>query len=125
VWPDGRVVDEDVDLAKLVQRPGDHRLDLIRSGHVRQHGQRLHAARSGLVCDGVGLALVATRIHDHVRAFVGKPEGRRPADVPPRTGHQGHLAIELPHDTLPSLSTSSGAASQDPTSPGAARTIMA
>jgi hypothetical protein len=101
VRPDGGIVDQDVDAAKLGQGPRRYRLDLIRPGDIGNNGQRPDAQGLGFTHDGIGLGLVGTGVDNDVSALRSKLQYRRSANIAARSGYQGDFPLKLSHEPTP------------------------
>src|SRR5262249_49606986 len=97
VWPDRSIVDQDVDTSELGHCPRRQRLDLVLSGDIGDHRERLDPKAPGLAYDCVGLGLLRARVDTDVRAFSGQLQPRRTADIAARAGYQGDFPVELTH----------------------------
>ena len=70
--PDRSIVDQDVDPAKLGQRPRRQRLDLGLFADVGEYRDRLDPKTPGLTRDGLSLLLIGARVDNDMRAFAGQ-----------------------------------------------------
>src|SRR5215510_8836729 len=62
VWPDRSIVDQDVDPAKLGQRPGGQRLDFGLFADVGEYRDRFDPKIPGLTRDGLSLLPIGARV---------------------------------------------------------------
>jgi len=90
-----RVVDQDVDLARLLGQSGD----LRRVGQVG--GEEACLSTGGLdVLDDLPTAFDVAPVHDHRRAECGEGYGGGPPDACRGAGDQSGPAVKLVHDVL-------------------------
>src|SRR5262249_44379753 len=97
VRPDRSIVDQDVDPAKLRQRPGGQRLDPGLFTDVCEYRNRPDPKIPGLTRDGLSLLLIGARVDHDMRAFTGQLEHGRSTDIAARSGDQRDLPFELAH----------------------------
>src|SRR6476661_6942119 len=81
VRPDRSIVDQDVDPAKLGQRPGSQRLDLGLFADIREYSDRFDTKIPGLTRDGLSLLLIGARMSWSTRAPISRR--LRPSRVRP------------------------------------------
>src|SRR5215831_8706530 len=117
VRPDRSIVDQDVDPAKLGQRPGGQRLDLGLFADVGEYRDRFDPKIPGLTRDGLSLLLIGARVDHDIRAFAGQLQDGRSTDIAPRSGDQRDLPFELAHAPITPTMLASDAASFDPDPP--------
>src|SRR5215471_11800282 len=114
VRPDRSIVDQNIDPAKLRQRPGGQRLDLGLFADVGEYRDRLDPKIPGLTRDGLSLLLIGARVDHDMRAFAGELQHGRPTDIAPRSGDQRDLPFELAHAPITPAMLASNAALFDP-----------
>ena len=77
IGQDPGAVEEDVQIAKLVDRASHHLAHLVRLRYVQARKQGFSAGGANLV-HGFHAAALAGVGHHHRRAFPGKADGHRP-----------------------------------------------
>src|SRR5215470_6026579 len=112
VWPDRSIVDQDVDPAKLGQRPGGQRLDLGLFADVGEYRDRFDPKIPGLSRDGLSLLPIGARVDHDMRALAGQLQHGRSTDIAPRSGDQRDLPFELAHTPITPTMLASDAASR-------------
>ncbi len=104
--PQCRVVDEDIDTPKFLQRCVGERNRGLVVADVAKNGDRLAAGLRDLADDAIGLGLVRPDIHDNGSAGFRQRQCDRTADITSGTGDNGNFPGEffaLSHEiSLPS-----------------------
>ena len=93
--PQRRIVDEDIQAAKVLERRVSHRLHGCGIGDIADMNQCLAAPPLDIAGDGFSLATVAARIDQNGGTAVRQRQRDRAADIAAGAGDDGGLATEF------------------------------